>query len=357
MCSRSLETSRLPSAWPCVHPSAAQFVVSIRNAFILVLCVLANISVQAQPPNVDCDSATLVCAHTPVQGTNTGAGAVPGFCPGTNAMVWYTFTTNSVGGPVDVTLNGLACTIASGMDDEISLVVLEGDGTCDLNAFSAASSCLLSTDDVVLTTLALAPQTQYWIVVAGAMNGMATAPAQCDFTIGVSGAGADIYGVDLDAGTDVEIGEGESTQLQGIAPVYNWTPTAGLSGSDIADPISTPPSSTTYTLTADIAGCSFVDQVLVEVIRRIAPPNTFTPNDDGFNDIWDIPSLADYPGAEVIIHDRWGQIVYRSTGYREPWDGTNNGNKLSVGTYYYHIQLNQLEGRSPPYTGFVTIIR
>lgn len=357
MPSRPQEPSRLPSAWPCVHPCAVQLAVTIRNAFIVTFLSVASTTVLAQPANVDCANAALICAHSPIPGTNTDASATPGFCPATNAMVWYTFTTNSVGGPVDVTLSGLACTIASGTDDEISVVVLEGDGTCELNGFSAASNCILSTGDVVLTTLALAPQTQYWIVVAGAMNGMAIAPAQCDFTIGISGAGADIYGVDLSAGPDVEIGEGESTQLQGIAPVYNWTPTAGLSGSDIPDPISTPTSSTTYTLTADIAGCSFVDQVLVEVIRRISPPNTFTPNDDGYNDIWDIPSLADYPGAEVVIHDRWGQVVYRSTGYRDPWDGTNNGNKLSVGTYYYHIQLNQLEGRSPPYTGFVTIIR
>jgi hypothetical protein len=49
--------------------------------------------------------------------------------------------------------------------------------------------------------------------------------------------------------------------------------------------------------------------------------------------------------------------VYSSTGYREPWDGTNNGKALTDGTYYYHIQLNQLEGRSAPYTGFISIIR
>jgi gliding motility-associated-like protein len=110
-------------------------------------------------------------------------------------------------------------------------------------------------------------------------------------------------------------------------------------------------------VTTTIGGCTYVDQVNVEVLRLIIPPNTFTPNGDGKNDTWVIPGIVDYPGAEVNIHDRWGQRVYSSTGYREPWDGTNNGKVLTDGTYYYHIQLNQLEGRSAPYTGFISIIR
>jgi gliding motility-associated-like protein len=196
------------------------------------------------------------------------------------------------------------------------------------------------------------------VPIAGVMNGFSTSPAQCSFTVEVSGPGADIIGVDVSAGPDVSIGEGESTQLQGFGgPVLDWSPTAGLSGNGIPDPIAAPVSTTRYTLTTAIAGCTFQDDVVVEVLRLIEPPNTFTPNGDGYNDTWDIPEINDYPGAEVTIHDRWGQVVLRSTGYREPWDGTNNGRALSVGTYYYHIQLNQLEGRSPPYTGFVTIVR
>ena len=93
------------------------------------------------------------------------------------------------------------------------------------------------------------------------------------------------------------------------------------------------------------------------VVPEVVIPTGFTPNGDGKNDTWEIPGMADYPGADVVIHDRWGQVVFRSNGYRDPWDGTNNGRALAVGTYYYHIQLNQLEGRSPPYTGFVTIVR
>jgi hypothetical protein len=49
--------------------------------------------------------------------------------------------------------------------------------------------------------------------------------------------------------------------------------------------------------------------------------------------------------------------VFRSIGYKEPFDGTNNGKALPVATYYYVIELNQLEGQSPPFTGSITIVR
>lgn len=330
----------------------------MRIAFILFLFALIAPRTFAQPANADCANAALLCAGQPLAGTNNDADEMPGFCPATDAMVWYTFTTNSEGGDVTVALSGVECVAVPGVDNEISAVVLTGDGSCVLDEFGAASTCGLDSVDFSITAPGLLPLTQYWVLVSGAVNNGALTPAQCNFALTLSGPGAEIVGVDMSAGEDVEIGSGESTQLQGIGGAsFEWSPTAGLSGNTIPDPISAPEGTTIYTLTSSINGCTFTDDVMVSVIRLVNPPNTFTPNEDGFNDIWDIPGIADYPGAEVLIHDRWGQIVFRSNGYREPWDGTHNGRKLSVGTYYYHIQLNQLEGRSPPYTGFVTIVR
>lgn len=331
--------------------------VNMRSILLMALILLAR-TLAAQPPNSDCANAVRICAHSTVQGDNTGAGAVPGFCPGTLSMVWYTFVTNSVGGTATVSIAPGDCVNAVGYDDELNAVVLSGDGTCTLTSFAAVSPCEESDIDFTVTTQALAPNTTYWIVVSGAMNNGTVQPAQCSFDISISGAAADIVGVDMSAGTDRTIGQGESTQLDAhsTGPI-DWSPTSGLSGNGIADPIAAPSETTTYWLTTQISGCTYSDDVVVEVVRRIDPPNTFTPNGDGYNDTWAIAGMDDYPGAEVVIHDRWGQVVFRSNGYRDPWDGTNNGRALSVGTYYYHIKLNQLEGRSPPYTGFVTIVR
>lgn len=338
--------------------SIAGQVLIMRASFLVFFVLLLGAPVLAQPPNSDCSQAVLLCAQQPIAGNNTGAVGLPGFCPGTTNLLWYSFFTNSVGGEVVVRLLNINCPQIAGMGDALSLVVLSGNGSCAPLSFTAVSACENDTLPFDIITQPLLPNTRYWVVVAGALNNGATIAAQCGFTVEVAGPGVDVVGVDFSAGPDVTIGEGETTQLQGFGgPPYEWSPTAGLSGSDIPDPISSPGGTTTYSLTTTINGCTYTDDVSVLVIRRIVPPNTFTPNGDGINDLWEIPGIADYPGAEVLIFDRWGQKLYSSNGYRDPWDGTNDGTRVPVGTYYYHIQLNQLEGRSPPYTGFITVVR
>ncbi|MEZ4758603.1 MAG: gliding motility-associated C-terminal domain-containing protein [Flavobacteriales bacterium] len=326
---------------------------------LLLLAVLRSFTAVCQPPNDDCAGALTLCAQQALSGDNTGSQSlIPGFCPGTDDLVWFTFTTNSQGGVVDIALTGIDCAQVPGMDNELSVVVLAGDGSCAPASFTSVSNCANDSMDLVVSTQALAPDTPYWIIVSGTANNGATLNANCSFDITASGPGMDIVDVDFDAGPDQEIGEGEVTQLEASGGTsYDWSPTSGLSGNTVPDPFASPTETTSYTVTTEINGCTYTDQVLVEVVRRIAPPNTFTPNGDGINDTWTITGLDQYPGAEVIIYDRWGQRVFRSTGYGEPWDGTNNGVRLPTATYYYHIRLNQVEGNSPPYTGSISIVR
>lgn len=316
------------------------------------------LAVQAQPLNDDCSTAANLCAQQPLTGNNTGATGWPGFCPTTANVLWYTFTTNSQGGLVNIDIDNITCPGVIGMDDELSVVVLDGDGTCLPGSFAAASACQES--NVAFTAIAgpLTPSTQYWVIVAGVANGGATIPAQCDFSIVVSGPGADIVNVDFDAGPDEVIDEGEDVQLNAVGgTTYLWTPNSGLSADDVPDPVAQPTETTTYTVTTQLNGCTYTDQLLVEVDRLIEPVNTITPNGDGKNDTWVIEGIDEYASCQVQIFDRWGQKVYTSTGYREPFDGTRNGAALPTGTYYWHIELNQLEGRSAPYTGYLAIIR
>ena len=84
------------------------------------------------------------------------------------------------------------------------------------------------------------------------------------------------------------------------------------------------------------------------VITPVVVVNTFTPNGDGVNDTWDIPSLAAYPNCAVSIFNRYGALVYKTIGYPKPWDGTYEGKPLPTGVYYYVIDLkngkNKLSG-------------
>ncbi|UCS95459.1 gliding motility-associated C-terminal domain-containing protein [Echinicola marina] len=84
-------------------------------------------------------------------------------------------------------------------------------------------------------------------------------------------------------------------------------------------------------------------------------PNVFTPNGDGINDVWEIEGLSDlYPDNEVIVVNRWGGEVFKSSSYNNDWDGGS----LNGGTYYYKLKIRDSEsGSEMQFTGYVTIIR
>lgn len=324
-----------------------------RLLFVLSLVVTGGLI--AQPANDDCADAVNLCAQQGIAGNNSGAaGASLGICPTTGSDVWYSFVTNSVGGVVQVALSAIDCPDIIGMDNEMNIVVLSGDGSCASNSFTAASDCLSDSADLMLTTSVLLPSTRYWVLVSGVANNGATIFAQCGFYITVSGPGVDIVNVDFDAGPDVTIPLGGSAQLNATGgSTYAWSPASGLSGNTIADPIAQPNETTLYTVSTVINDCKYADTLLVIVVRLIVPVNTITPNGDGINDTWAIDALSDHPQADVSIYDRWGQRVFHSIGYKIPFDGGD----LPMATYYWVIRLNDLSGGSEPYTGHLTIIR
>jgi gliding motility-associated-like protein len=83
-------------------------------------------------------------------------------------------------------------------------------------------------------------------------------------------------------------------------------------------------------------------------------PNAFSPNGDDINDRWNIDGLKARPACQIEVYNRWGQIVYKSQGYKLGWDGTRQGKLVSPGTYYYVIKTAPGE---KPYTGWVVLLR
>ena len=165
----------------------------------------------------------------------------------------------------------------------------------------------------------------------------------------------------FNAGTDKLIKPTDSIQLittvnGGNIFTYVWTPTTYLSNSTIANPwVIKPQTDITYTVTVtNNNGCSATSSVTVKVIKDLVIPNAFSPNGDGLNDTWEISGLNLDPFCVLEIFNRNGQIVYRSTGYTKPWDGSRNGKPLPVGVYYYIISANQNKNK---YTGWISLIR
>lgn len=160
----------------------------------------------------------------------------------------------------------------------------------------------------------------------------------------------------VNAGEDVLVVKGRSIQLQASGGLtYSWSPAAGMDNPNIANPLLTPEETKVYTVTATTAeGCTFTDEVLVTVLPFVSVPNTFTPNRDGINDTWEIENLTKYPNCSVKVFNQWGNQVFISEGYKEPWDGRSNGKELPIATYYYIIELGQNE---KPISGSVTIVK
>ena len=73
---------------------------------------------------------------------------------------------------------------------------------------------------------------------------------------------------------------------------------------------------------------------------KVIIPNAFTPNADGTNDTWQLFGIENYPESEVLIYDRWGELIFYSKGYTNPFDGkTNGGKELPEETYAYIIRV------------------
>ncbi len=109
----------------------------------------------------------------------------------------------------------------------------------------------------------------------------------------------------------------------------------------------------------DFNGCSSFDQIDVTIVNcDIIVPNVFTPNGDGRNDSW-LVFVEEPRFFDVVIYNRWGQIVYESNDYLRFWDGVHYKSDLdcSEGVYFYIIRAVDYENMPFEATGNLTLIR
>lgn len=115
----------------------------------------------------------------------------------------------------------------------------------------------------------------------------------------------------------------------------------------------------TYQIVSE--GCEPVDGSVLLLIGEEAlckAPSIITPNNDGVNDNFVVPCLLDtdrFPNSEVIIFNRWGDEVFRSTRpYQSNWNGIYDGVDLPADTYFFVIDFGD---GSDPISGYVLIQR
>lgn len=114
------------------------------------------------------------------------------------------------------------------------------------------------------------------------------------------------------------------------------------------------------TLTAANTCDSIIELVVVNYCEvELIIPNFISPNGDGFNDIWFITGLQNFPENKVKVFNRYGSLVYSQDNYANDWSGIPNEgsiiNKssdeiLPAGTYFFILELSDKN-----YTGIIQI--
>ncbi len=91
-------------------------------------------------------------------------------------------------------------------------------------------------------------------------------------------------------------------------------------------------------LVRDIQNCDVLASNTVTIIDF---PRFFTPNNDGFNDTWNIPEGGAVLNAEVFVFDRFGKLLAQITPDGPGWDGTVGGELLPTNDYWFTIEFDE----------------
>ncbi len=82
-------------------------------------------------------------------------------------------------------------------------------------------------------------------------------------------------------------------------------------------------------------------------------PSSFTPNDDGKNEVFEIKSWMPCDTYSILIVNRWGQTVFETDdAVKHPWNGSCKGNPVAEGVYAYLLKGHKLEK-----VGYVFVMR
>ncbi len=166
----------------------------------------------------------------------------------------------------------------------------------------------------------------------------------------------------VNAGADAEIISGGSTILLGTgATTYLWSPNTSISDIHVASPEVNPTATTTYILEGiDANGCANFDSVLVVVkpsVCAVAIPSGFSPNDDGKNDVFKVLSGCSISNFNLLIVNRWGEIVFESTDQSVGWDGMYKEREQPINTYVFYVTGLFDNAEKLNLTGTITLIR
>ncbi len=108
-------------------------------------------------------------------------------------------------------------------------------------------------------------------------------------------------------------------------------------------------------------GCidSVYKVIIIDEDVAVYIPNTFTPNDDNINDVFNVKGLGlKTEGYTMQIFDRWGTLIYSTKDLNKGWDGTVKGQKAADGVYIYNVRVIGDNGvGKKEFKGHVTLLK
>lgn len=106
-------------------------------------------------------------------------------------------------------------------------------------------------------------------------------------------------------------------------------------------------------------GCSDTEYYTVYSPTTIFIPNSFTPNGDGINDVFRVYGAA-IREFEMVIFNRWGNVVFSSTDPSTVWVGDtydNDSHYVQDAIYSYSIKVKGYQNDTIEKKGMITVIR
>ena len=115
----------------------------------------------------------------------------------------------------------------------------------------------------------------------------------------------------------------------------------------------------TYTvLITDANGCTLLLTFTLDQPTSLAMPTGFSPNGDGANDAYIVQGLDGFASNQLVVFNRWGNVVYHSNNLKESWDGRDqfSGADCPVDVYIYNVKVKNFKGELQEFTGRVTLL-